>query len=163
MTKICISILLLLSLISCQNEGAQKSNKLIKNSKGEIYIAILETYKWREATPTFLTINEVETINRILPKAVEQMNLDLKKMFKDSPSEWPNLLVNLNDYKRQYLPYIIKKTGEKRVYINCFCRVRDDGWETQEVGVDGGGKCYFYGTINLDTEKFHGFMINAPL
>ncbi len=163
MIKRYISIFLLFSLISCKDKGAEKSEKFIKNSKGEIYIVILETCKWREATPTFLTKGEVETISKILPKAVKKMNLDLKKMFKDSPSEWSNISVNLNDYKRQYIPYIIKKNGEKEVYIFCFCHAHNDKWKTQEMIVDGGGKCYFYGTINLNTGKFRDFMINAPV
>ncbi len=163
MIKTYIYILLLLIIFSCKDKGSEKSDKFIENSKGELYIVILETYPWVEATPTFLTKSEVEKINKILPKAVEQMNIDSKKMFKDSPSEWSNLNVNLNEYKRQYFPYIINKTGEKEVYINCFCRDRNNIWETEEVFVLGDGKCYFQGKINLNTEKFRDFMINAPL
>ncbi|CCG53177.1 Probable lipoprotein precursor [Flavobacterium indicum GPTSA100-9 = DSM 17447] len=163
MFKSKIIIILLFLLIGCNDRGTQKSDTFIKNSKGEIYIVILETIQQEGIKPTYLTNDEVETLNKILPKAVKQMNLDLKKMFKDFPSKWPNLVVNLNNYKRQYFPYIINKTGEKEVYINCFCQVNNDYWKTKEVMVLGGGNCFFYGKINLNTGKFHDFMINAPL
>ncbi|MBE9577197.1 hypothetical protein [Flavobacterium proteolyticum] len=161
--KIIILLLSILSFINCNKSDSEKSEKWIKNSKGEIYIAILETYSWEGATPTFLTKKEVEEVNKILPKAVEKMNIDIKKMFHDTPTEWPNLIVSLNNYKRQYFPYINKKTKQKEVFVSCFCRVDNDKWKTEGFNVLGGGNCYFYGTINLSTGDFNNFMTNAPM
>ncbi|BCY29053.1 hypothetical protein [Flavobacterium okayamense] len=159
-----ISILFFMIISSCNNRYEVKSEKYIKNSKGEVYIVILETHNWKGETATFLTKNELKIINEILPLAVDQMNLELKENFKDFPDELPNLNVNLDEYKRQYFPYLINKTGEKEVFINCFCKVKDDfNWKEQKVEVLGGGKCYFQGFINLKTRKFSHFLINAPL
>jgi hypothetical protein len=148
-------------MISCKNPKTEKSEKYIKDSHGKIYIAILENYKWQKAIPTGLTKKEVEIVNEILPKAVEKMNSDSKKMFDNPSSERSN--INLNNYLRQYFPYINKDTGKKEVFINCFCRARNNKWLTDMVMVDGGGSCYFYGTIYLENETFNDFMINAPL
>ncbi|CAM3914070.1 hypothetical protein FLCU109888_08530 [Flavobacterium cucumis] len=161
--KIIILLLSILSFISCNKGDSEKSVKWIKNSKGEVYIAILETFPWEGATPTFLTKKEVEEVNNILPKAVKKMNIDIKKMFHDTPTEWPNLIVNLEDYKRQYFPYINKKTKQKEVFVSCFCRVPDDRWKNEGFNVLGGGNCYFHGTINLSTGEFNDFMTNAPM
>lgn len=161
--RIRILILSILCFISCNEGDSEKSEKWIKNSNGEIYIAILEPSPREETIPAYLTKKEVEDIDEILPKAVEKMNNEIKKMFHDTPSEWPDLIVNLKDYKRQYFPFINKKTKQKEVFISCFCRVFDDKWKTEGFNVFGGGKCYFYGTINLSTGEFRDFMTNAPM
>jgi hypothetical protein len=72
-----------------------------------------------------------------------------------------SIKINLEDYKRQYFAYINKK-GEKEVYVNCLCFVRGNAWQKGREMVFGGGQCFFDGTINLSTNSFRNFMINAP-
>ena len=159
MKRFFLLLTILLSAICCKNSGSEKAEKFTKNEKGEIYIVILETYNYQKTTPSFLTKSEFETVNKILPKTIEKMNSDMGKFFGNSKSNVP---VNLKGYVRQYCPYI-NKLGEKEVFINCMCHVHSDSWKNEIYGVSGGGKCFFFGIINLKTGKFREFMINAPI
>ena len=147
-------LLFFLIFISCKDSSSDVSEKLIKNSKNEVYIALINDCFGEK--PFDLKNDEVAQIDSLLIIAVKKMEVDVMKMeFADS------IKINLEDYKRQYCAYINKK-GEKVVYVNCLCLVRGNAWQKGRERVLGGGKCFFDGTINLSTNSFRDFMINAP-
>ena len=62
-------------------------------------------------------------------------------------------------YKRQYLA-AINNTGEKEVWVNCFCG-DSNNWRKQIVSAADGGNCYFKFTVNLTTKNYYNFSINC--
>jgi hypothetical protein len=166
--------IILIFLCSCKDESTnsekrsniniktEKSKYVLKNSNGDVYIAVIPAKQGLGTFPSTLSMLEVNKINEMLPRIAGKMykeECERRKRFKENPM--PDSF-NLMDYKRQYCPYI-NKTGEKEVFINCFCRVPDETWKTKIVTVDGGGSCYFMGVINLVTDEDKYFMFNAPM
>jgi hypothetical protein len=137
------------------------SEKLIKNSQGEIYIAIVKDSNRLIKRKYFnLSKNDVHVLELGLKKAVEEINNDHNKKYGYEYD--PNDLIKLNNYKRQYCPYLNSK-GEKEVIVNCLCQVFNDKWKTRLGLGDGGGKCFFGGIINLTKRSYYGFYINSPM
>jgi len=153
-----LSFFIILVLISCRDSSKEISDKLIKNSNGEIYIALInDCYSDKKFD---LTNEEVNQTNTILIKAIKKMQDDIDAF---PMSLNPNKIkIDLNDYKRQYCA-CFNEQGEKVVYVNCMCRVKDEQWKKKYMTVLGGGECYFSGVINLSKNDFTKFMINAPL
>ena len=162
-------LILLFLLTSCKQDATKSSatlsrqitetgEKFVKNSKGEIYIVILNNYKYPPinfGNSSTLSISEIKELDKICRNAVKKMNTDAYK-FNDGYK------INLEQYKRQYFPYI-NGDGEKEVMINCLCKVRNQKWLTQMYSVSGGGSCYFSGFINLKKRTFRDFYVNSPL
>jgi hypothetical protein len=152
--------LLLISFLSCNNNLDDTSKKLIKNSEGEICIAIVEQDSIFRLGDAFdLTKTEVKKVGEILIEAVDEINNahTRKYLYEYDPAG----LIKLEDYKRQYCPYLNEK-GEKEVFVYCFCRPDDNNW-TKHLEISyGGGKCYFGGTINLTNGTYKEFYINSP-
>lgn len=151
-------IFLLLFLFSCNDKKNNISEKLIKNADGKIYIALVKNCFNHKSFD--LTNGEVELVDKILIKTVEDLETEYAEMY--STAKGKKLEIDLRNYKRQYCAFYNSK-GEKLVYINCFCNEEHKGnWYKNFFSVYGGGICYFSGEINLNTKKSNHFMINAP-
>jgi len=67
-----------------------------------------------------------------------------------------------HDYYKQVYGWI-DKSGDKIIFMNCFCSIKDhEYWKDITVSVKGGGKCYFSVKVNLTDFKVFDFWINAP-
>ena len=151
------NLFIFLIFISCKNTTSEISEKLIKNSNNEVFISLVKDCHTLNEKSFDLTNDEVNQINKILPKAIQKMEQDFA--FIEPKGKFK---IDLSQYKRQYCAYITKN-GEKEVYVNCLCEVKNDSWKNEMYDVLGGGKCYFSGVINLTTNKFYDFNVNAPL
>jgi hypothetical protein len=166
--KLPYMLILTILLSSCRNNtevkpkndkisslrDSEKSDIIITDSTNEPYIVILE--EKRNVEKFELSKIEVEKINTIIVNAHDSLSNQWTKEYKGYYT-----VPNLNTYKRQYFPFK-NNLGQKIVYINCFCRTRNDKWKTEQLIVDGGGSCYFGGEINLTTGK-HSLMFNSPV
>ena len=94
----------------------------------------------------------------ILKHRVNEYNQTLKKEI--SSQDWKYRLIDLSNYKRQYVPTINEK-GEQEIWINFFCDDIIENWESNLVHVMDGGNCYFNLTINLVTKKVVSFYVNG--
>jgi len=148
-----------------EKHESKPGEKFVINSNGEIYIVVLDNYHYPPIYNNNATLDKIELrqINQILERTIEEYNNNHKqnyKYYKDKTYTLSEYLIDLSFYKRQYLPFFNSK-GEKEVWINCFCHVRDDKWLSKYYSVDDGGKCYFNLYINLANGKSRQLWVNA--
>lgn len=116
---------------------------------------------------TTLTTEDFLKIDNLLTNCVNDYNGKQVKQFEKNNKENPeynlnkkNFLIDLTEYKRQYVATINSK-GEKEVWVNCFCDAMSFNWKQHLVFVFDGGKCYFNLKINLTTGQYYDFIING--
>jgi hypothetical protein len=63
------------------------------------------------------------------------------------------------NYQRQLIA-VQNPSGEKEIWVNCFCDP-DKDWKTKVVFVHDGGSCYFNFKINLTTKKLYEISVNG--
>ena len=165
-----IFFLFLVITISC-NQPAKHPEHVRKKIPVEFKLnksdyAILpfdKSWTWipKKARPATLSEAELIEIEKVLEKAVKENN--------EKQQGNPQMQIQLEDKKRQYIPYINEK-GEKLVWINFFCydptdnkagTLADTVWLTEPVIVFDGGNCYFSILINLTTRSYSNLSING--
>jgi hypothetical protein len=98
-------------------------------------------------------------------KSFNLTNYDIKaidEVFKICANE-NNIDTSYFHYKRQYVPFL-NKTGQKKVWINCFCSDLNDEftyWKKSIVIVDDGGSCFFNLLIDLNSKAYSNFEENS--
>ena len=122
---------------------------------------------FKDSKPTTLTTDELQEIETILNKCVNDYNPEQQRRFKemnDKHSQYKhnqrNFIIDLTRYKRQYVA-IINSKGEKEVWINCFCRTGSQDWKKNIISVLDGGNCYFNLKVNLTTGQHYELMVNG--
>lgn len=107
---------------------------------------------YRAAT---LTAADLNNIDSILSECVNDWNKSIEKNYKF----W-TIDLKSNNYRKQ-LVASTNKNGEKEVWVNCFCAIEVDAWQTEIVFVADGGSCYFNFKISLATRKYWDFSVNG--
>jgi hypothetical protein len=178
--KIKLRYILTLILTICSSSfGQAKSEMKNQEQKTIIYtvdssvVAILPfdstLYNWvfKNKRPTDLSTKDLQNIESILNKCINDYNPHLERYFNELKEKHPNRKINkknftidLANYRRQYLPAINSK-GEKEVWVNCFCDKRTPNWRNEVVFVNDGGNCYFNLKINLTTGKYYELRVNG--
>ena len=102
-----------------------------------------------------LTQNELQLVDSLLLACVANYNKSLDKKHK----QWSIDLKNRN-YRKQLI-VVTNKSGQKEVWVNCFCTVDNDRWKTRIFSVDDGGNCYFNFKLNLATKKYYDLGVNG--
>lgn len=122
---------------------------------------------FKDSKPTTLSTDDLQKIETILNKCVNDYNPEQQRRFKEmndkhSPNKHnqKNLIIDLTRYKRQYVA-IINSKGEKEVWINCFCRTGSQDWKKNIISVLDGGNCYFNLKVNLTTGQYYELMVNG--
>ncbi|MEO3405289.1 hypothetical protein AAFN85_15375 [Mucilaginibacter sp. CAU 1740] len=100
---------------------------------------------------TTLTGVDFVEIDNALIKAVKDHN-DRKEY---------GFVYNPDTYYKQIIA-VINKKGEKEVYLNCLCAIRNlKNWDKQLETVFDGGNCFFQVRLNLKTGKVISFSVNG--
>lgn len=122
---------------------------------------------FQDAEPTELTKTEINQIEKILNKELNEYNSAQKMLYykdvedlKDIELDISDYIISLEKYKRQYIA-VLNKKGEKEVWVNCFCDTWDENWRKELIVVNDGGNCYFQLKINLSKMKLYGFRVNG--
>jgi hypothetical protein len=117
----------------------------------------IDFFSLKDSMHVKLTNADIQLIETLLANCIQAYDKD-----KDSTNLYGGYIVAEN-YKRQYVPYANKK-GEKKVFINCFCRgfTGFTKWKTALLVVDDGGLCFFNTTINLTKKSFGSILIYGP-
>jgi hypothetical protein len=70
-------------------------------------------------------------------------------------------LMSLENYNRQYIPFI--KDEQKFVLVNCFCDnvKRFPKWKKEVITIYDGGSCYFTVLMNLTKMEYSNLYING--
>ncbi|GAB5523049.1 MAG: hypothetical protein Roseis2KO_09210 [Roseivirga sp.] len=150
-----LNILFLGVLVSCRvaSDSIQKGDQTVM-LKGNDYVV----FEYREdifipfkkSTKTTLSESELAEIEIILKKMVRENNSGAGSMSA----------ISLKGKRRQYVP-VINKNGEKEVWINFFCSVRDDKWKGEIIAVFDGGNCFFNLKINLTEMTYYDLRVNG--
>jgi hypothetical protein len=102
-----------------------------------------------------LTQTELQTVDSFLVVCVANYNNSLDKDHK----QWR---IDFNKYNyRKQLMVVTNKSGQKEVWVNCFCWIDNDKWKIKVLGVEDGGNCYFNFKINLTTGKYYDLGVNG--
>ncbi|WP_162910576.1 hypothetical protein [Hymenobacter oligotrophus] len=115
-----------------------------------------------------LTAQEIVFTEYLLNVCVSKHNLEqrikLQKMRETHPKitlKESDFIINLPNYKRQLVAFYNGK-GEKKVWVNCFCKpLNGTEWRRKVVEVDDGGNCYFNTVVDLRRMKCLGLSINS--
>lgn len=110
---------------------------------------------------------DLESIDKILTNLIGVYNksrlTEYHKLRQQKPTIPPDIkdyVIDLKDYKRQYIA-VINSKGQKEVWVNCICNAASKDWKKGLIIVLDGGKCYFNVKINLKTKKFSNFVVNG--
>jgi hypothetical protein len=163
-----ILFLISFTLISCQPSKNRKLGMDIL-SIDTTSIALFpydSTDHWtpfRNAKQAELSRDEARLIDTIFFKEINYYNQRLRKetSVSDSILKYNQIDINHRLYKRQYI-VVISESGDKEVWINCFCSHEKD-WRTRIIDGLGGGSCFFMLTINLTKKTCDRFYVNAPM
>jgi hypothetical protein len=170
-----LTFVLTICLTSC---GQTKTETKIKEQQQNGYtvdssvVAILpfDTNKYwvfKDSKQTDLTNDNLQKIETILNKCINEYNLKQERQFEEINDKHPeykldkkNFTIDLTRYKRQYVA-ILNSKGEKETWVNCFCVAGNQNWKKNLIFVKDGGNCYFNLKINLTTGQYHDLMVNG--
>jgi hypothetical protein len=135
-------------------------------------IAILDAGKlddFKKYKSAKLNDEDFIEIERLLKLSVFNYNSNQIMRIPNYQKKYPdivvweeNVTINLDNYKRQYIPYI-NGNGEKLVWVYCVINARvHEQWEKEVLYATGGGDNYFWVTINLNSKTQKDFSINGP-
>ena len=159
-----------MTLVACHQSGPQNAKNVgctIDTSK----IAIIpydtsDHWYFKDCKPTSLSSKDIRDAEKILNECVINSNKVSKRFIEKNHPELSShvneYLINLNEYKRQYIP-VINSKGETEICINCICeqRAKNSGWKMNPIIVEDGGKCFFHVKVNLTLGKYYGFCANG--
>ncbi|MGN7888403.1 hypothetical protein [Dyadobacter sp. 22481] len=157
--------LLLISLLSCQNDESNGEEKSEADANAIVTDTTIATIKFdatdmpyifdKNASPATLTPQDLEQIDSLLLVCVANYNKTIRQ-------DLQFMKIDLDDrlYKKQ-LVAVVNSLGEKEVWVNCFCDDFSTPWRTRLLLVDDGGSCYFNLKINLKSLKYYDFSVNA--
>lgn len=122
-------------------------------------------YTAAKPKPGGLTKTETDEIDRLLRQSVDEYNQKQEEEFAkwkelDSTLKKDDFMINLAEYKRQYVP-VITETNEPEVWVNAICYWAGERWRKEIIRVDDGGKCYFNVKINLSKKTYSNMTVNA--
>lgn len=146
-------------LTSCEqtksdNRSQQKQDSIIKVDTTKIAILQFDTTQYldfKDCKPTELTADDIQKIETLLSDCITNNNSDRNRLTD---------IEDLKRYKRQYVA-VINSTGEKEVWVNCFCDASNKDWKNEIIEVLDGGNCYFNLKINLTKGQCYDLMING--
>ncbi len=146
------------SVQTSKNEVAAGTNLVMDTNRITILTnAAIDFFSLNDSLPATLTGKDIQLIETLLTNAIKDYNKnkDIKNLYGG--------YINNNNYNRQYVPYT-NTSGEKKVFINCFCSGIEqfNYWKKQLVMVDDGGVCFFNVTINLKQQACGPLLINGP-
>ncbi len=148
-------ILVFVITLTISISGQPDSSKFTIIPFGENYCWIFKNCK-----PTSLTTGDLSNIENLLTKCLNDFNATLPKINNKNINKDETDIIKLENYKRQYMP-VLNETGEKEVWINCFCSSEHKNWEKEVVFAKDGGNCYFNLKINLTKLKYFVLQING--
>jgi len=172
-----ILIFSLIIIFSCKNATkgnlikTQEKSRLIDSTTTAIINydsnSIHHNYIFENSKKANLTDSDILKIESQLEKCISEHNVYELKLYNKIKKERPeaeiykqNFVIELNRYKRQYLP-VTNELGEKEVWINCFCTTHNRNWKESILSAKDGGNCFFKLKVNLTNDVFYDFWVNG--
>jgi peptide-methionine (R)-S-oxide reductase len=125
----------------------------------------------KNSKQTTLTESDLQLIERLLVKCINEYNPAQEKRFHDIIKKYPedkpakrHFVIDLKSYKRQYIA-ITNNKGEKEAWVNCFCQTFAfdwrKSWKKEVMWAHDGGNCFFNLKINLSKGNYYDFRVNG--
>lgn len=131
----------------CQAQSVETSSKVQTFKSAVLKTSSHRPFKnFKSAT---LNSEELKLLEVYLLNRIDQYN-----------KEWGSENINLENYNRQYVA-AINPTGEKIVFIKCFCEAKAQNWKQILNEVDDGGNCFFSLNINLTRQIAEELNVNG--
>jgi hypothetical protein len=166
-------ISLLLGLSACNFKNNETTIQMpprqagINRADGTQFIAIISYSAAKNIIP--FVKEDSSVINDSPAKNSIELNLEdlaivdqqINRAVRDYNNQRVNSLIDLNNYKRQYVAYTNSKK-QKEVWVNCFCQNSDnDDWKSKIIEVRDGGNCYFNLKIIINQKIYTEFSVNG--
>ena len=158
-----LSALLTMTSSSLRSQGISNAAKQFSDLKFDTTkTAILELKRpmpWifdSSYKPAELTQKDLPVIDSFFIKAVSDFNSWQEKNNSNHP--W-KIELKSHNYRKQLIT-VTNKKGEREVWVNCFCSSVSD-WRSKLVIVEDGATCFFNFKINLTTNTYYDFRVNA--
>ncbi len=162
---VCVAILLTLNAAAQRKEPVKLADNYTIITYSPTLPELKQVYANAKPKPNGLTKTETDEIDRLLRQSVEEYNQKQEEEFAkwkelDSTLKKEDFMINLSEYKRQYVP-VITETNEAEVWVNAICYWAGERWRKEIIRVDDGGKCYFNVKINLSKKAYNNMTVNA--
>jgi len=161
-SHIILMTLMMTAFVCCQSE-VRNYAILDFESIDKIFMQ----YPNEEFTKTDLSSEEVRLVQEILVKEMDDFNqreIDrLRRIGADTIEsiKYDLYIGPIDEYWCQYVP-MSNSTGDKNVFVNCFCdEPHDDSWKYTIVDYMDGGRCSFRMRILLNKKKGVHMKVNG--
>jgi len=147
---------------STSTESAEGNDPVMTGDTSMISIIEYDTSRHERfiaGKPARLTIEDLNEVDELIQNCLESYHTQMLSSIEslEDTAVW---LIQLGEYKRQYLP-VLNHKGEKVVWVNCFCNSWNIDWKREILEVLDGGKCYFNLKVNLDQDICYEMMVNG--
>ena len=109
-----------------------------------------------------LTTADMLLADTLLVKFIDEYNKEQTRQFNSFTREQQKghilLLLDLNKFRRQYVP-IINQSGDKEIWVNCFCTNMGKDWKKELIKSSGERMCNFKMMLNLTLRKYYNFRL----
>ena len=182
-SRIYLFLFLSIAFIACRETQSSQTTNISEEIKTDSISIQLDTsviavipydtiifsgwHNLKNVKTTELTQLDLLEIEYILTNCIAEYNVLQKQEFDKLQTENPDwnydinqFIIDLKKHKRQYVA-IFNSTGEKEVWINCFCDTWNKNWRKSIAIVCDGGNCYFQLKINITQKKYYDFYVNG--
>ena len=109
-----------------------------------------------------LTNDEIVVADTLLQKFIGEYNKEQTRQYNSFTPEQQKghilLLLDLNKFRRQYVP-VINQSGDKEIWVNCFCNNMGKDWKREVIKSSGERMCNFKIMLNLTQSKSYNFRL----
>jgi hypothetical protein len=116
----------------------------------------------KNCTQVNVSSDEVFVAETLLQKFISEYNKEQTRQYNSFTPEQQKghilFLLDLKSFRRQYVP-VINQSGEKEIWVNCFCNSLDKDWKKEVIKSSGERMCNFKIMLNLTLNKYHDFRL----
>lgn len=116
----------------------------------------------KNCTQANVSGDEIFVAEILLQKFISEYNKEQTRQYNSFTPEQQNghilLLLDIKSFRRQYVP-IINQSGEKEIWVNCFCNSLDKDWKKEVIKPSGERMCNFKIMLNLTLNKYYNFRL----
>ena len=161
--KLLLFAVLFTTVIFCSS--AQTTTQNIQADTSKIAIILCSSVNienYQNCNPTELTSQDINKIESLLTRFIRDYNDAQKKQYNklsaEAKSKHVLLTLNLDLFKRQYIP-TIDENGDRVVWLNLFCNDLATDWHKEIIRSSGERMCNFKIHINLTKNKTFDFRL----
>lgn len=170
-TYVALALAICSSCHLVENEKPTEQHDLTEFGYDTTVVAVLPfeatlIHQGASMKPDSLSKADFPIIDELLQTCIAAYNPEQEVKFNILNTEHPefklqktNFIIDLSKYQRQYMSYI-DTTGDRIVWVNCFCKTLENDWKNTPIVVADGGNCFFNVKINLTKQSYTDLFVN---